>query len=248
VPGLWATWKGLFQCFRSIEKRSHNDSIAERAKEYGIMDLCLIDGLVHRTDLNGRICRVSAKLEKGRHQVTLQDQKQFNIMPSNLGRLEYRHPIVPFQVFHLPHQVTETTQRVNFVFGKWFGNDNTHFLKEGSICFTNWEVWATPIFYIYQGQWQWTPDCANFMPCTTTTVKGGQWNGAKPVQKNQNTIHQLQETTPILFQSPTGITACFSSQAELAKIRNLFYVVKNDGKELIIHTDKDSRFFDGEYL
>lgn len=56
---------------------------------------------------------------------------------------------------------------------------------------------STPIYYRYlNGAWQWSPDQENWMPTTTTTVKGGEYNGKSPVKEQIEIIQYLNQYNP----------------------------------------------------
>lgn len=58
-------------------------------------------------------------------------------------------------------------------------------------------ITSTPIYYRYfKEEWQWSPDQENWMPTTTITVKGGEYDGKSPVKEQIIIIQYLNQYNP----------------------------------------------------
>ena len=58
-------------------------------------------------------------------------------------------------------------------------------------------ILITELYYRYNtGSWQWSPDKVNWMPTTTITVSGGEWDNQRPASKNIELIRHLERYNP----------------------------------------------------
>ena len=84
--------------------------------------------------------------------------------------------------------------------------------------------YATELWYRWdcdEGQWQWTPDWTNWMPCSETVVTGGQWDGETPAPENVAIICYLDAVRPVPSDEP------YLPSADIVELVTKLHSLKN---------------------
>ncbi|MFH1501036.1 MAG: transglycosylase SLT domain-containing protein [archaeon] len=55
--------------------------------------------------------------------------------------------------------------------------------------------WNSNLFYKFDNKWMWSPDKVNWMETNELQIRGGNYDGATPVQGNQNLIQALDKVS-----------------------------------------------------